>query len=95
MTELGERLVAQLLSRLDDFDNGASGLPQLVGDVEGLLALLVDEADPEWIEELRAELNRLDYALATAIDGSREINDRESSEVSDAVLQLRLILRRD
>ncbi len=94
ISELGERHVERMTNHLDDFDRGNISLPSLIADLEGLLGLLLDEADPAWVGDLEAECNRLEFANAASLSEQRDLSEEEVAEVRDAVQQLRLMLRR-
>lgn len=76
------------------FEQGEVSLGQLIAQLESLLGLLLDEVDPEWVGDLEAERNRLEFANATAINDERALSDEEVEGVSDAIRQMRLMLTR-
>ncbi len=92
--ELGERNIERIKDQLERFEQGELSLHQRIAGVEALLGLLLDEADSEWVGELEAECNRLEFANAASINGQREPSEEEVAEISDAIQQMRLILTR-
>lgn len=93
-SELGERYIERMKEQLDMFQEETISLQRLIAQLEALLDLLLDEADPEWHGELEAECNRLEFAYAAALNGQRNLSDDEQAQVDDAVAQLRLMLTR-
>lgn len=93
-SELGERHIERIKEQLDLFEQGEVSLGQLIAQLESLLGLLLDEADPEWVGDLEAECNRLEFANAAAINDQRALSDEEVEDVSDAIRQMRLMLTR-
>ncbi len=93
-SEVGARHIERMKMQLDLFEQGEVSLGQLVAQLESLLGLLLDEADPEWVGDLEAERNRLEFANATAINDERALSDEEVEGVSDAIRQMRLMLTR-
>jgi hypothetical protein len=93
-SELGERHIERMKEQIDLFEQGEVSLGQLIAQLESLLGLLLDEADPEWVGDLEAECNRLEYANAAAINDQRALSDDEVEDVSDAIRQMRLMLTR-
>lgn len=93
-SELGERHIERMKEQLNQFEKGELSLHQLIAGLEALLGLLLDEADPEWVAELEAECNRLEFTHAAAINDARELSVQEGAEVSDAIQQMRLNLTR-
>lgn len=93
-SELGERHIERMKEQLDLFEEGSISLQRLIAQLEALLGLLLDEADPEWLGELEAECNRLEFAHAAALNSERDLSDDERAQVHDAVAQLRLMLTR-
>lgn len=90
ISELGQRHLARLRACLQAYEDGESNLPRLVNEVEGLIALLIDEADSEWLEELESEANRLEFINSSGPVG-RTLGQEDAAEVLDAIAQLRLI----
>ncbi len=90
ISELGQRHVARLRECLDAYEAGCSSLQRLISNVESLVGLLYEEADPEWLAELESESNRLEFVNPAGSVG-RGLTDAETAEVVDAVSQLRLI----
>jgi TRAP-type C4-dicarboxylate transport system substrate-binding protein len=90
ISELGKRHVARLRECLAAFEAGVSSLPHLIADAESLIAALDQEADEEWLAELQAESNRLEFVNSAGQVG-RNLTPEEKAEVSDAVSQLRLM----
>ena len=93
-SELGERHIERMKEQLDQFEQGTISLQQLIAHLESLLGLLLDEADPEWVGELEAECNRLEFANAAALNSRRNLSDDEWAQVHDALKQMRLMLTR-
>lgn len=91
-SELGERHIERMKEQIDLFEQGEVSLGQLIAQLESLLGLLLDEADPEWVGELEAECNRLEFANAAAINDQRALSDDEVGDVNDAIRQMRLML---
>lgn len=94
MSELGRRHVERMREGLEEFRRGAISLHQLIARLEALLGFLLEEADPEWVGDMEAECNRLEFAHAAAVDERRGISQGELEEVRDATRQLRLMLTR-
>ncbi len=94
MSELGERHVARMQERLDEFERGRLTLRQLIADLEALLGLLLGEADPNWIGELETECNRLEFVHVASLNDQRNLTKEENAEVCDTVQQLQLMLTR-
>ncbi len=90
-SELGERHIERMKEQLDLFEHAEVSLAQLIAQLESLLGLLLDEADPEWVGDLEAECNRLEFANAAAINDQRALSDEETEDVSDAIRQMRLM----
>lgn len=83
------RSLILLRRMLVDFDAGQVGLQRLISDLEALIAVLESEdADPEWIEELRSGWWRFEIVNATAIDDDRELTADEHHEVREASREL-------
>ena len=93
-SELGERNIERIKEQLDLFEQGEVSLGQLIAQIESLLGLLLDEADPEWVGDVEAECNRLEFANAAAINDQRAFSDEEVEDVDDAIRQMRLMLTR-
>jgi hypothetical protein len=93
-SELGERHIERMKEQLDLFEQGEVSLGQLIAQFEALLGLLLDEADPEWVGDLEAECNRLEFVNAAAINDQRALSDEEVEDVSNAIRQMRLMLTR-
>lgn len=94
ITELGQRHIERMQERLAAFDEGRLSLHGLIIDLEALLGLLLDEADPEWVADLESECHHLEFINSAATQDSRSLSIEESAEVADAVEQLRLMLTR-
>lgn len=90
ISELGQRHITRLRELLRAYDDGESTLHRLINDVEALIGLLYDEADPEWLAELESETNRLEFVNSGGPVG-RRLTDEEAAEVQDAIMQLRLV----
>ena len=93
-SELSERHIERMKEQLALFEQGNIALGQLIARLESLLGLLLDEADHEWVADLEAECNRLEFANAAAINEQRALSDEEVGGVSDAIEQMRLMLTR-
>lgn len=91
-SELGKRHIERMKEQLDLFEQGEVSLEQLIAQLESLLGLLLDEADPDWVGDLEAECNRLEFANAAAINDQRALSDEEVEDVSDAIRQMQLML---
>ena len=91
-SELGKKHVERVQERLEAFESGELPLHRLIADLEGLVGLLLDEADPEWVGDLEEQSNRLEFVNAAAIHDGRSLTDHERAEVADAIQQLRLII---
>lgn len=78
--------------RLAAYGQGWLSLHRLIAELEALLGLLLDEADPEWVGDLENEYNRLEFVNAAVMQEGRSLSAEESAEVADAVEQLKLML---
>ena len=94
ISELSQRHVQRMREGLDEYDSGHFSLHQLIARLEALAGLLLEEADPEWVNDLEAESNRLELAHAAAVNEKRDLSQSELHEVRDAIRQLRLMLTR-
>lgn len=93
ITEQGRRVAVSMRERLEAFSGGISELRRLTAELEGLLGLLSDEADAEWVEELRSQWWHLEYVLSIVVTQSRkDLTVDEIDEVKDAVAQLQQML---
>lgn len=89
---LSERHIERMRELLDHFERRELSLHRLISGIEALLGLLLDETDPEWVDELQAECNRLESVNAAAITEQRELSEWDVAEIADAISDMRLIL---
>lgn len=93
-TELGLRHIERMRMLLERFREGSQSLGGLVSDCNALIGLLSsEEADPGWLDDLQAEVNRLELVYASVVNSDgNPTTPNDNDEVADACLQLRLML---
>lgn len=92
-SEVGRRHVRRIRALLTAADVEQLPLDRLIADLDGLLALLRDEADIRWVDELQAHCNRLEFLNALAIDqGRSRLSAEQRLEAEDAVTEMLLML---
>ncbi len=89
-----EQFLAGLLEKaLVRYEDGQSGLAQLVRGVGSAIDELENVSDADWVAELRRSWGTLEIIYAVALDeGRSSLSDEERRDVAEAVVALRALI---
>lgn len=98
MTDRSEQeqfLVGLLEKALVRYEDGRSGLAQLVRGVGSAIDELANVSDADWVAELRRSWGELEIIYALMLNqGRSNLNDEERRDVAEAVVALRALIAR-